>query len=63
MLEAFRKSIQYCKSEKIHIVVIIVLRMLVIIISLIQPLLYANMITCLLKKQVRELSIFIYSSA
>ena len=55
MLKNFRKTIKYCKSERIHIVVIIVLRLLLIIISMVQPLIYANMITCLLNKQVREL--------
>ena len=55
MLKNFRKTIKYCKSERIHIVVIIVLRLLLIIISVVQPLIYANMITCLLNKQVREL--------
>ena len=59
MLKNFRKTLKYCKSEKIHITVIIVLRLLLMIISVVQPLIYADMITCLLNKQVRELSLFI----
>lgn len=59
MLKNFRKTIKYCKQEKIHIVVMIVLRLLLIIISIVQPLIYANMVTGLLNKQTRELSLFI----
>ena len=59
MLKNFRETIKYCKQENFHIVIIITLRLLLIIISVVQPLIYANMITGLLNKQIRELSLFI----
>lgn len=59
MLKKFRKTIKYCKQERMHIALMIVLRMLLIIISVVQPLIYANMITYLLNRQISELSLFI----
>ena len=59
MLKNFRKAIEYCKSERISFGVIIALRLLLMIISVVQPLIYANMITSLLNKQLKSLSLFI----
>ncbi len=59
MPKYFTKTIQYCRAERIHIAVIIILRLLLLLISVVQPLLYANMITGLLNKQFRELVFYI----
>lgn len=56
MIKKMRKTIKYCRLEKKHIVLIIILRLVLIIISVMQPLIYASMITCLLNKQIRKLS-------
>lgn len=61
MLKNFRKTIKYCKSERISMLVLIALRLLHTVLSVIQPLIYANMITCLLQKQIRNLSLWIIS--
>ncbi len=59
MPKYFTKTIQYCRAERIHIAVIIVLRLLLLLISVVQPLLYANMITGLLNKRFRVLVFYI----
>ena len=59
MPKYFTKTIQYCRAERIHIAVIIILRLLLLLISVVQPLLYANMITGLLNKQFRVLVFYI----
>lgn len=59
ILKNFKETIKYCKQERFRIVVIVAFRLLLIIISVVQPLIYANMITGLLNKQIRELSLFI----
>lgn len=59
MQKKIRKIIKYCKQERIHIAVMITLRLLLVALSVIQPLIYANMITGLLNKQISELSVSI----
>lgn len=59
MPKYFTKTIQYCRAERTHIAVIIVLRLLLLLISVVQPLLYANMITGLLNKRFRVLVFYI----
>lgn len=56
MIKDLKKIIRYCKAEKVNIAVMTGLRFLLVLISVVQPLIYANMITCLLSRKVRELS-------
>lgn len=59
MLENFKNALIYCKPERKRIAGTIILRIIFMAISVLQPLIYANMITCLLNKQVRKLLLFI----
>lgn len=59
MFKKFWKIMEYCKSERPRIVLIFILHLMLMAISVVQPLIYANMITCLLNRQVKDLSVFI----
>lgn len=59
MRKNFKKIIRYCEQERNRMIIMLVLRLLLVALSVIQPLIYANMITCLLKKQIRSLSVWI----
>lgn len=59
MYKKIMKSLKYCKSERNRFAGMITLRIILMTISVVQPLIYANMITRLLNKQLRELSMLI----
>lgn len=59
MQKNLKKTLKYCNLERVHIVFMIILRLLLVALSVVQPLLYANMITSLLNKQIKTLSLFI----
>lgn len=58
MLKSFRNTIKYCRPERISIIIVIVLRLAMTIISVVQPLIYASMITFLLNKRHKNLLVF-----
>lgn len=59
MFKYLMKAMKYCKSERNRIAGILFLRIILMAIAVLQPLIYANMITSLLNKQFRELALFI----
>ncbi len=58
MLKNLRKAIKYCRHERIHMIVIVALRFLLVGLSVLQPMIYANMINYLLEKKVKKLALF-----
>lgn len=58
MSKNLRKAIKYCRHERIHMIAIIALRFLLVGLSVLQPMIYANMINYLLEKKAKKLAIF-----